>query len=97
MTALDYRLGYAAGYDVGRAHGVADEGAAWTSVLTGCTDTWRTPRQDEVEQARAVDHMPCPRRCARCSRCVHSLDYWRLGGRHYLGVEAEAELAAGAA
>src|SRR4051794_6956607 len=29
-----YKAGFATGYDVGRAHGVADESAAWTAILT---------------------------------------------------------------
>lgn len=89
-----YTLGYATGYDVGHAHGVTEESAAWTSVLTGCTDTWRQPRREEVLRAREVDHQPCPTKCRTCSACFHSLSWYERGGRPYLGVQAERARAA---
>ena len=96
LEELDFRLGYAAGFDVGYAWGVRDEGAAWSSILTGCTDTWRSPRQAELQAVREeIRHDPCPARCDRCSRCIHSRSWWSRGGRPYPG--AERELLPGAA
>jgi hypothetical protein len=46
---------------------------------------WVHPRFAEVVKRRQVDHEPCPTRCRRCSRCVHSLAYWARGGRDYRG------------
>lgn len=88
-----YRLGYGTGFDVGHAHGVADEGDAWTAVVTGWAQDWRRPRYAELEARRVVDHRPCPARCGKCSRCVCSEAWQRRGGRPYFGVRREAELA----
>jgi hypothetical protein len=91
LGELDWRLGYATGYDVGYAHGVEDEGAAWSSILTGCTDTFRSPHQDELRAVRdEIRHDPCPARCDKCSRCFHSRAWWGRGCRPFEGVEAEA-------
>jgi hypothetical protein len=82
---LAYQIGYGNGYQIGYAHGVRDEGAAWTAVFTGCAETWRRPNYAELENAREVDWQPCPARCKACSRCIASLAYWARGGRPYEG------------
>jgi hypothetical protein len=78
--------------------------ACSAAVLPAAEDTaryaaatvWKLPWHAEVEKHRVIDHRPCPAMCRRCSRCIHSLDYWARGGRPYLGVQREAEAAAGA-
>lgn len=55
---------------------------------------WVHPRFSELEEIRKPDYRPCPAKCRACSRCVASESYWSRGGRPYLGVEAEARLAA---
>lgn len=51
------------------------------------------PALVEVERTRKPDWQPCRARCRACSRCIASLAYWLRGGRRYLGVDREAELA----
>jgi len=87
-----YRLGYGNGYSAGYAHGVRDEGDAWSVIFTGCAETWRRPNYAELEQRRRIDHDPCPAKCRRCSRCIHSLAYWARGGP-YPGVQTQHEFA----
>jgi hypothetical protein len=65
--ALGYGIGFGNGYDIGYAHGVRDEGDAWTAVFTGCAETWRRPNYAELEKKRATLRS-C--RCNRCSACV---------------------------
>jgi hypothetical protein len=64
---LGYHIGYGNGYDIGYAHGVRDEGDAWTAVFTGCAETWRRPNYAEVEKTRATLRSCL---CNRCSACV---------------------------
>jgi hypothetical protein len=90
-----YRLGWSSCYPIAYSHGESDSDDRWTSALTGCTDSWRSPRQDELRAARVVDNQPCSTRCRRCSRCLRSITYWARGGRDFLGVEAEALLTSG--
>jgi hypothetical protein len=91
-----YRLGYGTGYEVGFAHGSDDALDLVQSVLTGCTDTFRSPRQDDLRAARdEVPTQPCWTRCRRCSRCARSLAYWGRGGRDYLGTEQELAIQVG--
>lgn len=52
----------------------------------------RTPWAEIVERQR-IDFKPCAARCGRCSRCVCAEARERRGGRDYLGIEREAELA----
>lgn len=85
-----YNLGWHTGYDVGIVHGAAEESAAWSSILTGCTSTWRVARRDETIASRVLSHDPCRKRCRACSRCIHSLAWWSRDGRPYEGVAAEA-------
>jgi hypothetical protein len=54
------------------------------------------PTQAALAKARTLSHDPCRTRCKKCSQCFHSMSYWARGGRDWLGVAAEAELARGA-
>lgn len=54
--------------------------------------TWTHPRHAEIVARRRLDHLPCPRKCRRCSRCIHSLAWHERGQRPYLGVQREAAL-----
>jgi hypothetical protein len=67
--------------------------AAGEDVARGAGPTWQHPRQAELERCRTPDHRPCPTKCDRCSRCIHSHAWWRRGCRPYLGVEAERQAA----
>lgn len=87
-----YRLGFATAAQVEYRRGEHDADDRWTSALTGCTSTWRSPGRDETEQTRTPDWQPCSMKCRRCSRCIASMAYWARGGRPYLGVAAAIEL-----
>lgn len=82
-----YRLGYGAGYDIGFAHGADDAYARVQSALTGCTDSWRSPRQDDLRAARDESiTTPCRSRCKSCSKCIRYAAWWRNGQRDFTGV-----------
>lgn len=67
-----YTLGFESGHDVGYRRGVADEGAAWTAIFTGCAETWRRPEYAELQQRRRPTNEPCRTRCGRCSSCIRA-------------------------
>jgi hypothetical protein len=90
---LGWSVGYGHGYDIGRAHGRAEEGDAWQAIITGWAETTRRPNYAEIEARRVPDWRPCRQRCRACSRCIASLAYYGRGGRPYEGVERERELA----
>lgn len=84
--SVGYRLGYTAGYDIGHAHGASDAYDRVQAALTGCTDSWRSPRQNELRAARdEVITTPCVLRCRKCSRCTRYASWYRNGG-DYAGV-----------
>jgi hypothetical protein len=57
---------------------------------------WRSPTYAQLEAQRVITHEPCRVRSCRggCSRCIHAAAWRKRGGRPYLGVQREAELAA---
>ncbi len=57
--------------------------------LEAARTIWVHPRFAEFAKRREPDHRPCPARCRRCSRCIHSLAWFARGGRAYLGIVAE--------
>jgi hypothetical protein len=86
---LGYRLGSGTGYEVGWAHGFAACEREWQAFLGVYRQAVRTPRRAELERAREFrPGEPCVMNCRRCSKCVHSLAYWRRGGRDYLPGDA---------
>ena len=84
-TEAGYAVGWRDGYERRDFEAMLAYGIAKAAI--------GLPTKAELAKRRMVDHRPCPRKCRRCSKCVHSLAYWARGGRDYLGVEAEAELA----
>jgi hypothetical protein len=89
------RLGRAAGDEIGYERGRADECAEWTAAMTGCAETWRRPKYAQLQAIRAESptNQPCPTRCRKCSVCLRSISFWARGGRDFLGVQQERELA----
>jgi hypothetical protein len=89
-------LGIDAGYAVGWGDGYSErdsEVQAWLGVSRAHL---KSPSYAELEERRQHHTDPCRTKCARCSQCIHSMAFWRRGGRDYLGVEAEAALAGAA-
>jgi hypothetical protein len=81
---LGYQLGYGTGYEIGWAHGFEARDRELQAVLGVVRSTLSTPRQSELQESR--EHHPgepCERKCRRCSKCTHSLAYWRRGGRDF--------------
>lgn len=89
-----YRAGFTAGTEVGGAGTlIALKHALPEGVLLDLLPDLPYIREYErLQRLREVNHDPCRLRCGNCSQCVHSMDYWRRGGRDYLGVEAERQL-----
>jgi hypothetical protein len=85
---------FTAGYVEGYAAGVAVTELDYQLHLGVAKSALSLPLLAELERRRTVDHQPCAMKCRRCSRCVHSLAYYGRGGRDFLGIEAERELAA---
>lgn len=98
-------LGWRAGLTDGcrRGYRAAERKSAddWHRVYLHVRATLAAPRHDDVRAAREARlEEPCPRRCIdrpgpACARCVACEAWRRRGGRPYLGVRDEAELAAG--
>jgi hypothetical protein len=86
-------VGWRVGVVDGRRDVLARIGQAGQAVRLAAGRDLHRPRWDELAGRREIDHQPCPTKCRKCARCLHSLAYYGRGGRDYLGVQAEAELA----
>lgn len=88
-------LGYRAGLIDGRAQVMAALGEAGTAAARLARPILDQPAWDVILGRRELDHKPCPAKCRKCSRCIHSLAWWERGGRPFLGVEQERALVRG--
>lgn len=86
-------LGYRAGLFEGRRECMVDIGAAGTDAIRLARRTLAQPDWDTIRGRREIDYMPCRTKCGNCSVCIASLAYWGRGGRPFLGVAQESELA----
>jgi hypothetical protein len=67
-----FQLGYGSGYDRGVVEGRREEGAAWTSIVTGYAAVIDKPAFDELTRRRKPSNDPCRTSCGRCSQCVRA-------------------------
>lgn len=84
-------LGYRAGVRDGRDDVLVEIGRAGEAVRRHGKPVLAQPAWDVLQGRRDPDYQPC---AARCARCIASLAYAGRGGRPFLGVEREAEMAA---
>jgi hypothetical protein len=94
---FDFPLGWRVGFARGYRQSELDTAADWHEMWRKTRTLLDRPTQAELRRRREPVNEPTPcrrRNCGgRCARCIHTYAWRKRGGRPYLGVRGEAELA----